>query len=150
MISPAVGNPLRKAHKAVDFKQPVFEGQGTGKFSENLMLLGSDDQSIDVVIAVKNRFEIKVDAPVPRQNLPGFQVVVAAPAVAGNFKPDIVKLVMLPVIKNHVLARGGGVPESVTELESDSHAFQDGRKRGPVPGVFIGPHAPAPIEDAEG
>ena len=49
-----------------------------------------------------------------------------------------------------VLRGGGGVPEAIAQVEAEGHAVQSPGGAGPVPGVVIGPDAPAPVQHGEG
>ena len=56
----------------------------------------------------------------------------------------------LAVIEQGVLRGGGGVPKAVADVEAERHAVRFARGAAPVPGVAVGPDAPAPVEHGEG
>ena len=62
---------------------------------------------------------------------------------------DLGQLMGLAPVEQHILAGGGGIAEAIADVEAEIHTTHQTGGAAPVPGVVIGPHATAPVQNAE-
>lgn len=56
----------------------------------------------------------------------------------------------LALVEKHIFCVGAGVAEAVADVEAEGLAVRKARGGAPVPSVVVRPHAPAPVQHAEG
>lgn len=56
----------------------------------------------------------------------------------------------LAVIKKHIFTGCSSIPEAIADIKAERHSVHQTGSTAPVPGIFIGPHPSAPIQNAEG
>ena len=60
------------------------------------------------------------------------------------------ELVGPAAVKQHILAGGGGISEAIADVPAEGNAIHLPGGAAPVPCVVICPHAPSPVQHAEG
>ena len=136
---------LREAEDVADGQdRAVVQDRLAGHAAEDLMLIGDEDLEIDLGRPVQDGHEIHLEPAVGGGKAPGLHV-----AVFRDMEGHVVQLVDLSVVEEHVLRGGGGVAETVADVEAEGHTVKVRIAAAPVPGIVVGPDAPAPVQGAE-
>ena len=113
------------------------------------MLIRFDNPHTGTGGAVHHRVKAHLKPAVVAGKLPLLHIP-ALTAAAGDAKTDLGELVGLSVIEQHIFRGCGGVSKPVTQVEAEGHPLHQAGGGGPVPGVVVGPYAPAPIQHCKG
>ncbi len=54
------------------------------------------------------------------------------------------------VIEKHIFTGCAGIPKAIADIEAKGNAIRHAGSGAPIPGVFIGPYTPAPIQHGKG
>lgn len=148
--SPLVVDFLREPPLSVQsYLRTVVQNGVAVKAAEDLMLLGAQKAQAHAVFSVEIGTEDKVEPPFVVLYLPLPFKVAPAVRARGNDKFHSVELMRLSVVKEHVLGRSRRVAEAVAEIEAELDPVDIAGQTAPIPGVFVSPDAPAPIEHGE-
>lgn len=147
---PLVLHLFREAHKIFDFDFcSVVQDGGAGEAAEDLVLVAFQDLEVGVGGTVDDGGEVHLKPVVVAGEGPGLQVILLF-ALHGDVEAHLRQLMGAALVKEHIFRGGGGVAEAVSDVEAEGLAVRKARGGAPVPGVAVRPHAPAPVQHAEG
>ena len=146
--SPLVEHAFRKADGVFQgYGLAACKADGTGELAEHLVLVGFQHQHFHMRRAVEDGGEGEVDPLIRRSELPGGEVIEGAVLLFGDLEDNVFELIRNAVHKQHIFRGCLGVAKAVAEVETElSAVIEHGVEAAPIPGVFVGPNAAAPIQ----
>ena len=113
------------------------------------MLVAADDADIGAAGPVQHRRKGHFEPAVAGGKAPRAHKVIPA-VLLRDPKGQAVQLVGNAVVKQHIFAGSAGIPKAVADIKAEGAAVYQAVAAAPVPGVFIGPDAAAPVQCGEG
>ena len=113
------------------------------------MLVGFDELHIRAGSPIQNGCKVHLEPPVVGGKAPRGQIVLPLPR-HGNVEGHLPQLVGPAAVKQHILAGGRGISEAIADVPAEGNAIHLPGGAAPVPCVVICPHAPSPVQHAEG
>lgn len=136
---------LRKGDHIADFQDgSVVQHGGSGKASEHLVAVIVHPKEPDFGFTVVDRDETQIKPSLAVTQMPGIHIVFS------QNKIHLSELVGSSPVKEYIFAGNIGVSEAAAQVEAEHFTVQPSAAVTPVPLVVEGPHAPAPVQDAEG
>ena len=103
---------LCEAHHILDGKdRAVIQCERAAHPSEDLMLIGNDDFEVQFGGPVKHRFKAHLETMIGGGELPGLHDIIRR-----NDKGDVIQLVDLTLVEDHVFRRGFRIAETIADV----------------------------------
>ena len=109
------------------------------------MLVAANNTYIGAARTVQHRGKVHLKPPIAAGEFPRAHKVVLA-VLLRDQEGQLLQLVRRAIVEQHILAGGTGIAKAIPDIKAKGSALHCAVAAAPVPGVFVGPYAAAPVQ----